>query len=171
MSEKNGASQAPVPDAADASMPTLSIKDTLAHGADPTGKECAIVIGSITGQQVRLHFASIEALADFSLGVKGALNQMRNNARKIGDELVTATPASRFSVGHVHGLDGTLLVLDPDMPSESTYVFAYDMAANIGKMLIVESGKQVRIKAAISAGTGGGKVMVPRRKLIKPGEH
>lgn len=167
MTEQNGASQAP---AAAAQIATLSIAETVAHGADPSGKECAIVIRSITGQDIRLHFASIEALADFQLGVRGALNQMRQNAKQIGDELVTATPASRFSVGHVAGLDGTLLLLDPDTPNEQTFVFGHQMAADIGKMLIVESGKRLRIKEAISAGTGA-HLMKPRQRIIKPGEQ
>lgn len=154
---------------AEAKLPTLSIRDTLAHGADPLGNECAIVVGTITGQQVRLHFPSLEALGDFALGVKGVLNQMRQNSRANGSELVAATPATKFSVGHVAGLPGTVMVLDPDTPNESTYVFENQMAVDIGKMLVVEGGKRLRIDEAISSGK---KLTMPQRpRIIRPGEQ
>jgi len=154
---------------AEAKIPTLSIKDTVAHGADPQGGEAAILIGSITGQQVRLHFGSLEALADFARGVEAVLNQANQNARANGNEVTIADPVKTFRVGHAMGTPGTLLVVNPDTPYEKTFVFENQQAVDAGKMLVVEGGKRLRIDDAIR---GGQKLTTPPKpRIIRPGEN
>ncbi len=153
----------------EAKPPTLGIAHTEAHGADPEGKEAIILINSVTGQAVQLHFAGIEQLADFAVAVRATLNQMRQNSRAHGDDLQIASPVKKFAVGHVIGTPGTMMALDPDTPNEATYILDNAGAIDLGKLLVTTAGKRQRIDDAIR---GGSKLTTPPKpRLILPGEN
>jgi len=82
---------------------------------------------------------------------------------KTGD-LMEALGVSKFLVGHAQGVDGVLLLIDGDLPSETIYSVSIDDAIGIGKLLMAEGQKQRNIKGAVSG------VATPRRKLTLPGD-
>lgn len=171
--ELNGAEPIPEGHPASPRTATLSIAKTIAQGADPEGREAAIQVDSISGQAVRLHFPSIEVLADFELAVRAALNMMRQAARSRageGEEITCAQSVGNYSVGRVAGMPGVLLIIDPDTPHEAAYAFPTPIAGSAGKMLLDEAEKRAKVDRAISVGLPGkpGKLIMPSTKLHKP---
>lgn len=172
--EMNGAEPLPEGHPATPRTATLAIAKTIAQGADPEGREAAIQVESISGQGVRLHFPSIEVLADFELAVRAALNMMRQAARNRageGEEITCAQSVGNYSVGRIAGMPGVLLVIDPDTPHEAAYAFPTPVAASAGKMLADEADKRGKIDRAIGVGLTGkpGRLIMPNGpKLHKP---
>lgn len=166
--EMNGAEPIPEGHPASPRVATLSIASTDAHGASPDGKSAAVLVTSETGQKVRLHLGSVEIAADFELGVTAAHNMARQAARKVlGDDSTCARPVVNFSVGHVSGVPGVLLIMNPDTPYEAVFAVPAAIAARLAELTASEAEKRLKIDKAIGAAAPG-QLIKPDRRIHKP---
>lgn len=155
-------------DAAQLQMPALPIKSVDAWGASPDGTEAVIIVGTVRGP-ARL-VMDFTVLSDLVETAKSAKHQAGKNAKGAGVDLISAVPVNKFSVGHAQGVEGVLMIIDPDMPTEVSYVLRTpEETCALGGLLMQEGRQRQRIAAAIS---GTKKITTPaKRRIILPGEQ
>lgn len=155
-------------DAAQQQMPALPIKSVDAWGASPDGTEAVIIVGTVRGP-ARL-VMDFTVLSDLVETAKSAKHQASKNAKGAGVDLISAVPVNKFSVGHAQGVEGVLMIIDPDMPTEVSYVLRTpEETCGLGGLLMQEGRQRQRIATAIS---GVKKIATPRpKRIILPGEQ
>lgn len=155
-------------DVAQQQMPALPVKSINAWGASPDGTEVVIIVGTVRGP-ARL-VMDFTVLSDLVETAKSAKHQASKNAKGAGVDLISAVPVNKFSVGHAQGVEGVLMIIDPDMPTEVSYVLRTpEETVALGALLVAEGRSRQRIAAAIS---GTKKIATPRpKRIILPGEQ
>lgn len=155
-------------EAAQVQMPALPIKSVDAWGASPDGTEAVIIVGTVRGQ-ARL-VMDFTVLSDLVETAKSAKHQASKNSKGAGVDLISAVPVNKFSVGHAQGVDGVLMIIDPDMPTEVSYVIRTpEETVSLGGLLVGEGNRRRRIADVVK---GVKKIATPRpKRIILPSEQ
>lgn len=143
-----------------AQMPALAVEEVLHWGASPDGADVVIIVQSASQGPVRLAMTS-KVVADLLTTAQSARLQAAKNAQAAGGEdAVAAIPVNSYKVAALAGGKMTLLMIDPNAPTEMVYMLPDpQVAIDIGRALVAEGMKASKINAAINAGT----------KLVTPG--
>lgn len=142
-------------------MPALGVEEVLHWGSSPDGADAVIIVQSVSQGPVRL-VMSAKVLADLLTTAQSARLQCSKNAQAAGGEdAVAAIPVNSYKVAALAGGKMTLLMIDPNTPTEMVYMLPDPrVAIEIGKTLVAEGNKAKLIQDAIGGGT---------KELIKPG--
>lgn len=160
MSDDNGAVKPP-------QHPVMAVVDVEAWGVAPDGERAQIVIQTAT-QKITMAL-EFETMVNLSVVLKAAIFQSRRNARTTtGSEMAQAVQVNKFSVGHAKDVEGALLVIDPEQPSETVYVMPDVMALAMGKMLMAEGQRSLNLAKVLN---GAIEKPAPRKIITPRGVH
>lgn len=142
--------------------PVMAIVGVEAWGVAPDGHASQVKVQTAT-QKILLAMG-FETMVNLAVTLKAAIHQCRLNVGASGGEKMTqAVPVNTYSVGRSVDVEGILMVIDADMPSETVYAIPQFYAMNLGQELIREADRQNKRKAALN-----GVVPARRQKIIIP---
>lgn len=163
--QANGNETELAPALATAAIPALAIADIEHWGVSPDGMDAVLIVRTVTGTRARL-VMGVGVLNDLLSTVRIAAATARQNQANTnnGDQLVAADKLDGFSVGHMSGQSGVLMVINPDKPDQHAYGMDSTTAMRLGAMLKTEGTARAQVEGRIeSAVRPQGK-----RRLIMP---
>lgn len=142
--------------------PVMAIVGVDAWGVAPDGHASQVKVQTAT-QKILLAM-DFETMVNMAVVLKAAIHQCRLNVGATGGEKLTqAVPVNTYSVGHSPDVDGVLMVIDNDLPSETVYAIPEFSAMNLGQELIRHADRLGKRKQALN-----GVVPARRQKIILP---
>jgi hypothetical protein len=150
-------------------LPVMALLGVEAWGVAPDGAATQVVIQTAT-QRIAVEM-NFETVVNLAMTLKAAMHQARKNAKASGGEdLVQAVPVNSYGVGHAAGIEGVLMAIDNNRPTETVYVLNEFMSLDLGRKLIGEGQRFAKRNAAIRAGAAIEKP-APRKLILPKGVH